>query len=69
MDISDATRAANGFKSWSVAHPPGNDDDQPDGAKPIALTAPDRQAEWDKEVFRPPYARLPAVAQNSGPTR
>jgi len=68
MDISATTRAADGFKSWSVAHPPGNDDDQPDGAKPIALTAPDRQAEWDKEVFGP-YARLPTQVKNTGPIR
>lgn len=35
--------AKNGFTKWSLAHPPGNDDDQPGGATPIALVDPVRQ--------------------------
>jgi hypothetical protein len=33
---------ANGFKKWSIAHPPSSndDDDPPGGATPIAIAVP-----------------------------
>jgi hypothetical protein len=56
MTISHAARAANGFKSWSAAHTRGdNDDDQPGGATPIALTVPE--------------APLPNTAKKTGSSR
>lgn len=48
MYISLANSRAQGFKKWSDAHRPGdNDDDNSGGATPIALTEPpgdDREA-------------------------
>ena len=42
MRISLPDSRANGSTKWSIAHQPGsNDDDQPGGATPIAITAPD----------------------------
>jgi hypothetical protein len=40
MYISLAESQANGFKKWWDAHQPGNDDDNPGGATPIAITEP-----------------------------
>ena len=51
MRISLADGRANGFSKWSIAHQPGsNDDDQPGGATPIAITAPD----LDDPIMAPP---------------
>jgi hypothetical protein len=45
MIISEKENVPNGFRKWSLSHPvAGNDDDQPGGATPIALTEPVRQA-------------------------
>ena len=53
MVDSPRAHSANGFKSWSAAHTQGsNDDDQPGGATPIALTAPE--------------APLPKLAKRTG---
>jgi hypothetical protein len=42
MRISLAQSRANGFTKWFNAHRPGsNDDDQPGGATPVAIAAPD----------------------------
>jgi hypothetical protein len=42
MRISLGDSRANRFTKWSIAPRPGsNDDDQPGGATPIAITAPD----------------------------
>jgi hypothetical protein len=42
MHISLSDNRVNGFTKWSIPHQPGsNDDDQPGGATPIAITAPD----------------------------
>ena len=42
MRISLADSRASGFSKWTIACQPGsNDDDQPGGATPIAITAPD----------------------------
>ena len=35
-----ATEFVRGFKKWWDAHQPGNDDDTPGGATPIAITEP-----------------------------
>ena len=49
MYISLKDSRANGFKKWSDAHPPGNDDDDNSGgATPIAITVPPRD---DGEVI------------------
>ena len=40
MYISLANSRANGFMRWWDAHQPGNDDDNPGGATPIAITEP-----------------------------
>lgn len=57
MNISQTASAKNGFTKWSLAHPPGNDDDQPGGATPIALVDPVRQ---------PGEAALPARSGATG---
>jgi len=47
MHISLTNSRANGFKKWSDANRPSNDDDNPGGATPIAVTEPpadDREA-------------------------
>jgi hypothetical protein len=40
MYISLANSREDGFKKWWDAHQPGNDDDTPGGATPIAITEP-----------------------------
>jgi hypothetical protein len=51
MRISLADSRANRFTKWSIAHQPGsNDDDQPGGATPISVTAPD----LDNPIIAPP---------------
>lgn len=51
MTIFQGTNLATGFRKWSIAHPqPGNDDDRPGGATPIALTDP----ELVDQVIAPP---------------
>ena len=41
MTIFLNASGANGFKKWSIAHPPSsNDDDAVDGATPIAIADP-----------------------------
>jgi hypothetical protein len=41
LTISEAASRANGFKNWSIAHPPGSTyDDQPGGVTPIAIAVP-----------------------------
>ena len=40
MYISFESSRAAGFKKWSDAHPPANDDDDPAGATPAALATP-----------------------------
>jgi hypothetical protein len=51
MQISQAASLATGFKKWSIAHPPSiDDDDNPGGPTPIALTDPD----LDDRVTAPP---------------
>jgi hypothetical protein len=42
MYISLANSQANGFKKWCDAHQPSNDDDNPGGATPTAITEPPR---------------------------
>jgi len=55
MYISLTNSRTNGFKKWSDAHPPGNDDnDNSGGATPIAITAPPRS---DSEAIREPPHR------------
>jgi len=42
MRISLAEPAQTAFSKWTITHQPGsNDDDQPGGATPIAITAPE----------------------------
>jgi hypothetical protein len=55
MYISLAHSRASGFKKWSDDHrQPDNDDDQPGGATPVAITEPtsDREA-LEKPPHRP----------------
>lgn len=40
MHISLTNSRANGSKQWSDANRPSNDDDNPGGATPIAVTEP-----------------------------
>jgi hypothetical protein len=41
MTIFLNASGANGFKKWSIAHPPNaNDDDEPGGATPMAIAVP-----------------------------
>ena len=42
MTISLNASGADGFKKWSIAHPPSSndDDDPPGGATPIAIAVP-----------------------------
>ena len=42
MYISLTNSRTQGFKKWSDAHQPDNDDDSPGGATPIAVTEPPR---------------------------
>jgi hypothetical protein len=47
MHISLMSSQENGYKRWSDGRRPGNDDDNPGGATPIAVTEPpadDREA-------------------------
>jgi len=51
MRISLVESCANAFTKWSSFHRPGsNDDDQPGGATPIAVTVP----EFDDPIVAPP---------------
>jgi hypothetical protein len=51
MYISMAYSRARGFREWSEAHRPGNDDDEPGGATPIAIDEPPR---GDREAIEEP---------------
>jgi hypothetical protein len=51
MTIFLNASGANGFKKWSVAHPPSSiDDDPPGAATPIAIAAP----VLDEPIMAPP---------------
>ncbi|MGA7262841.1 MAG: hypothetical protein WA709_15965 [Stellaceae bacterium] len=51
MTIFLNASGANGFKKWSIAHPPSsNDDDAVDGATPIAIADP----AIDEPIMAPP---------------
>jgi hypothetical protein len=52
MTISLNASGADGFKKWSIAHPPSsNDDDDPlGGATPIAIAVP----ALDDPIMAPP---------------
>jgi hypothetical protein len=52
MYISLTTSQENGFKRWADAHRPDNDDDNPGGATPIAVTEP--PADNREAVEEPP---------------
>jgi len=52
MTISLNASGADGFKKWSIAHPPSSndDDDPPGGATPIAIAVP----ALDEPIMAPP---------------
>jgi len=52
MHISLTSSQENGFKRWSDAQRPGNDDDAPTGVTPIAVTEP--PADEREAVQEPP---------------
>jgi len=54
MHISLTSSQENGFKRWSDAHRPGNDDDSPSGAAPIVVTEPPAD---DREAVKEPPER------------
>jgi hypothetical protein len=61
--ISPTNSRANGFKKWSDAHPPGNDDnDNSGGATPIAITAP--PSGNGEAIWEPPHR--PWLVSGSG---
>ncbi|HZT89297.1 MAG TPA: hypothetical protein VFA12_15085 [Stellaceae bacterium] len=55
MYISLADSRTRGFKKWSSAHRPDNDDDSPGGATPIAIVEPtgDDRPAAEEQVHRP----------------
>ena len=65
MRIFLADSRANGSTKWSIAHRPGsNDDDQPGGATPIAITGPDPDGSIIAPPEQPHRPRLvPSVGQ------
>jgi hypothetical protein len=52
MTIFLNANGANGFKKWSIAHPPSSNDDNdhPGGATPIAIAVP----ALDEPLIAPP---------------
>jgi hypothetical protein len=64
MHISLPDNRVNGFTKWSLARLQGsNDDDQPGGATPIAITATDR----DDPIIAPPeQAPRPRLVRGVG---
>lgn len=53
MYISLTSSRAYGFKKWSDANRPSNDDDQPGGATPTAVTEP--PADDREPIGEPPH--------------
>ena len=67
MHISAAHSRRYGFSKWWEAHPPGNDNDEPGGATPIAIATPPGD---DREAMEEPHRRrlapgIGAVVLNS----
>lgn len=61
MYISTAYSRTHGFLRWLESHRPGNDDDEPGGASPIAVDEPTRDArDAIKEPPRQPW-QVPGV--------
>jgi hypothetical protein len=54
MHISLTSSQVNGFKRWSDAQRPSNDDDSPGGATPSAVTEPPSD---DREAVQEPPDR------------
>ena len=55
MHISLAYSRSHGFLKWSETHRPGNDDDEPGGATPLAVNEPhgDGRAAVEEQPHQP----------------